>query len=88
MGGARTHGDEHHDRWAAGDDALLPLPAKLHAVAGLIVVFRAGSRVLATSQTILGREILFGMLKVDQVDYNRAEVSLERVLEVAGISTR
>ena len=39
-GEPRSHGDEHHDRWARGDDVPPPAPGREHRVAAAAVAFR------------------------------------------------
>jgi hypothetical protein len=53
-GGARSHGDDHHDRWQAGEDLPTPVPARLHRVAGVVIGFHQQAR------TPLGPKLFHG----------------------------
>lgn len=43
-GGSKTHGDEHHDRWAAGADLPDLAPDRHHRVGGLVIGFHQSAR--------------------------------------------
>jgi hypothetical protein len=53
-GGARSHGDDHHDRWQAGEDLPTSVPARSHRVAGVVIGFHQQAR------TPLGPKLFHG----------------------------
>ena len=56
-GAARSHGDDHHDRWAAGDDLPTPAPARSHRVAGVVLGFHQQARTPLGPMTFHGQRV-------------------------------
>jgi hypothetical protein len=83
-GGERSHGDEHHDRWAAGDDLLPVMPDGAHRVVAATISFRQGGRLPPTAVTHAGKEVLFLSMQV-QNRFNRAELSIEEFCQRLGL---
>jgi hypothetical protein len=54
-GEAPTHGDTHHDQWAATDDPLAVMPRKDHVVSGVVVTFAGQSRVPSAMTLVAGK---------------------------------
>jgi hypothetical protein len=89
QGGPRTHGDEHHDRFAAGADALLVVPAKDHLVRGVSIALRqAPPRPLPTRELIGGKDIDFLLISVPAEGFNRARLTLEELCRKVGVPAR
>jgi len=53
-GGARSHGDEHHDRWSEGKDIWGSMPDSSHLVVGIAVSFHRVPRPPPKGDMILG----------------------------------
>jgi hypothetical protein len=56
-GAARSHGDDHHDRWAAGDDLPTPAPTRSHRVAGVVLGFHQQARTPLGPATFHGQRV-------------------------------
>jgi hypothetical protein len=85
-GGRRSHGDEHHDAWAAAKDLVSPLPSKGHRVIGLFVTFRAVARIPPRPPALVaGRPIAMRAVNVPKKKPNRAEIDPRKLLREAGV---
>lgn len=83
-GAARSHGDDHHDRWEAGEDLPSPVPARSHRVAGVVIGFHQQAR------TPLGPKLFHGQ-RVPRLAWspvpsmrNRAVIRLEDLARQLG----
>lgn len=56
-GEAPGHGDEHHDRWSAGQDLLSVMPDTEHMVSCVIVTFSGAARVPHQTATVAGKRV-------------------------------
>jgi hypothetical protein len=56
-GAARSHGDDHHDRWGAGEDLPAPVPARSHRVAGVVIGFHQQARTPLGPRTFHGQRV-------------------------------
>lgn len=79
-GGERTHGDEHHDRWAAGEDEPDPLPAKEHRVGGIVLSFHLEARSLPLMTQMGGRTVKRVVWSPVPSSRQQAEITLEQLL--------
>ncbi len=84
-GGSRTHGDEHHDHFANGTDALEVVPAGNHAVVGVFVTFRQLPRVLPKTVSLAGKEVRIIAIQLTKRHPNRAETTPRELLRKAGV---
>jgi hypothetical protein len=86
MGGVRSHGDDHHDRWSSGDDLPATAPDNRHRVAGIVVAFRQLPRMPPEPpRTVCGKEIVISVVQVSLEKYNQASITLEGLLRKARI---
>jgi hypothetical protein len=86
-GEPRSHGDEHHDRWAQGDDLPSPPPGREHRVAAAAVVFRQVPRVPPHWKTVCGKRVLFVTVQLHQTAPNEARSSDRELCKKAGLLT-
>jgi hypothetical protein len=84
-GGPRTHGDDHHDGFENGADALEVLPASDHAVIGLFVTFRQLPRPLPKTMSLAGKEVRIVAVQLTKQHPNRAETTPRELLRKAGM---
>jgi len=85
-GGARTHGDEHHDAWTAGEDKLHVMPTNDHRTIGVFVTFRAlPQRIPQPPLQIANSSFVRSAVQVSKKKPNWAEVSPRALLRKAGV---
>jgi hypothetical protein len=84
QGAARAHGDEHHDRWSAGEDTWAHMPSADHRVVGVAIGFHRVPRAPPTFNTLGGKNVGVVAVQVAR-ERNQAVVSLEQVLRNNGL---
>jgi hypothetical protein len=75
-GTVKSHGDEHHDRWMAGDDLPAPLPPRSHRVAGVVLGFHQQARTPLGPKTFHGQRVPRLVWSPVPSTRNRAEIRL------------
>lgn len=56
-GAVRSHGDEHHDAWASGEDVLPLLPDAEHRVGAMVIGFHQQARTPLGAAVVGGRTV-------------------------------
>jgi hypothetical protein len=84
---ARTHGDEHHDRWAAGQDQPDPLPAREHRVGGIVLSFHHQARVLPLVTQMGERTVKRAVWSPVPSAFKKAEITITDLLRNFGWAT-
>lgn len=85
-GAARTHGDEHHDRWRDGMDQPSVLPRTGHRVGGLVLGFHQTARTPVGPTTIGGVRVARAVWSPVPSTRGRAEIALADVARQLGWS--
>lgn len=83
----RSHGDEHHDLWRTGEDALEFQPDAEHVVIGVAVGFRQVPRPPPTAALLkLGRkQVVRAVIPIHGAQANQATIAFDELLKRAGI---
>ncbi|WNG62267.1 hypothetical protein F0U59_51885 [Archangium gephyra] len=83
----RSHGDEHHDEWRAGEDALDFLPDADHEVIGIAVGFRHAPRPppLAPLLNMGDKRVMRVVVPIHGAQANQATIPFDDLLRRAGI---
>lgn len=86
-GGARAHGDEHHDAWREGEDALTFLPDANHEIVGVVVGFRQVPRPPPVAPILrMGNKLVVrAVVPIHGAQANQATVAFEELLKKAGV---
>jgi hypothetical protein len=79
-GGAYRHGDEHHDRWSRGDDALEVMPKADHSVVALALFRRLMVRAPPIVQRVGDREVIQVFAPFHGASRNRLELRFRELL--------
>jgi hypothetical protein len=84
-GGSRAPGDDHHDAWTSGDDALTVMPTASHEVLGVVVTYRSLPRRPPEAPRQVGPTVVRrAVVQVSPATMNRAATTFSRLLELAG----
>lgn len=85
--GTASPGDGHHDAWRTRTDALQFIPSADHEVIGIAVGYRHVPRPPPTAPILtMGTKLaLRAVVHISTAQANRAEISFERLLLLAGI---
>lgn len=75
-GAARSHGDDHHDRWGAGEDLPEPVPARSHRVAGVVIGFHQQARTPLGPKLFHGQRVPRLVWSPVPSSRNRAEIPI------------
>ena len=83
-GDPRSHGDDHHDRWAAGDDAWAHMPPATHQVVGIAISFHRVVRDPPSFRSLGGKRVGLVAVQVAR-ERNQAVVAFDRFLRDNGL---
>lgn len=83
---ARSHGDEHHERFREGGDDVGVKLGKEHVVFGVAVSFRsAPPRPLPCRRRIGNKEVSFLHLHLPAAGFNQARLTIEELCRKIGL---
>ena len=78
-GGARTHGDDHHDAWRDGRDRPPILPSGAHRVGAIVIGFHQQARTPLGPKVVGGRSVNRAVWSPVASARNRGTVSFGQI---------